>query len=774
MKKALKKTPKKPLFSLSEHWFLHALMTLCIGLGCAFPIAQAMELAVSAGFCAACCAGVTLLFLVLDCLPRLHALLYPLLLAIIVAIGLCFRDQFGAISAALTLFLNGQSLALLAYSRPLALLLCVLLTSVGAMFARSEQAFFPLALLAIAMLFIVSFLGANVGFASLVPIVLALLLSGRAAGVSSRRLVPCAVLVIALTLALMPLAGGALAPLEQLAARVKRSMDDYLFFTDPRTSFSLNAAGWQPLGSAQLGGPVSPTDEPVMEVATRERTLLRAVVKNRYTGSAWEDAASGRRYLLVNPRFYALRRNLFDTARPAGALGARLPEAQHIQVTMLADSTSTLMLTQRFSGLSGADIVPYFSPSSEVFATRSLAAGNGYSFSGRVMSSTTAGVRQLVLEAEADDDPYYDTVCERYLELPDGIDERVFALAGQLTSQQSTAFDRASALSGYLQRMFPYTLDQSLPPVSGDFVSWFLLEEQQGYCTSFASALAVMARAIGLPSRYVEGYVANPDADGVARVTQEDAHAWVELYFKGFGWLPFDPTPGQGNTPGDPQAPLPELPEDTPTPTPPDGEPLPSPTPTLEFTPSPEPTPSPTPEHNDPSVTPTPTLAPTPTPTPTPVPTPEPTDPPPEDPPDDRPRALLLVLLLILALLLLLALRLLLASPAHVAGRQRDPRDALLVWYLAVKQALFCMGIRPAPGEAPATFLLRAEQTLSGHPPLTPLGKALCMARYGRRKPKASQLDAAGETYRTLLKRLTLRQKANLVAQRIVHGLPRE
>ncbi|MDO5385494.1 MAG: transglutaminase-like domain-containing protein, partial [Rikenellaceae bacterium] len=650
---------KKTLFSVPEHWLLHALMTLCIGLGCAYPLTLSMGLTVSAGFCAACCAGVTLLFLALDCLPRLHALLYPALLAVIVALGVRFGDQFGAISAALTLFLNGQSLALATYSRPLALLLSVLLTSVGAVLARSEQAFFPLALLSIAMLFIVSFLGVDVGPAALAPIVLALLLSGRASGVSSRRLLPCAALVMALTLALMPLAGSTLAPLEQLAAQVKREMDDYLFFTDARTAFSLSAAGWQPLGSAQLGGPVSPTDDPVMEVKTGERTLLRAVVKNRYTGSAWEDAASGRRYLMVNPRFYLLRRNLFDTARPAKALRERLPQAKPISVTMFSDSTSTLMLTQRFSGLSGEGIVAYFSPASEVFATHSLAFGDSYSFSGQVMTSATAGIRQIVLEAENSRDTYYDTVKEQYLELPSVVDERVFALASQLTSQQTTDFDCASALSGYLQRMFPYTLDQNLPPMSSDFVSWFLFEEQQGYCTSFASALAVMARAIGLPSRYVEGYAANPDADGVARVTQKDAHAWVEIYFKGFGWLPFDPTPGQGDTPGLPDLSSFDEPSETPTPEPPEGGDAPSPTPTAEITPSPtpEPTPSPTPEHHDPSVTPTPTLEPTPTPTPTPSPTPEPAD----DPPDDDFRALVIALLVLLALSLLLALRLLLS-----------------------------------------------------------------------------------------------------------------
>ena len=78
---------------------------------------------------------------------------------------------------------HGQPLALAAYSQELSLLLSLVFTGIGASLSRSEQAFFPLALLEIALLFIVSFLGAQIGAASLLPLILALLLSGRAPGV---------------------------------------------------------------------------------------------------------------------------------------------------------------------------------------------------------------------------------------------------------------------------------------------------------------------------------------------------------------------------------------------------------------------------------------------------------------------------------------------------------------------------------------------------------------------------------------------------------------
>ena len=88
-----------------------------------------------------------------------------------------------------------------------------------------------------------------------------------------------------------------------------------------------------------------------------------------------------RRYLLVNPRFILLRRSCSTkTARKSSPFPASRRET--ITVLMRSDSVSTLYLTQRFSALSGEDIVPYFSPASEVFGTRSLTMGDSYTFSG--------------------------------------------------------------------------------------------------------------------------------------------------------------------------------------------------------------------------------------------------------------------------------------------------------------------------------------------------------------------------------------------------------
>ena len=753
---------KKPFFSVPRTLLLHALTTFLIGVGCVWPLALSLGLAAPLSLCAACCASVTLLFALLDCMPRLRALAYPLLLTAICAVVFSLRGQFAAVSAALALMAHGQPLALAAYSREIVMLLSLVLTGVGASLSRSGQAFFPLALLEIALLFVVSFLGADVSAASLLPLILALLLSGRAPGVRARRIVPLCAVILAATAMLMPLSTQTVPQLSDFAARIRRMIDDYLFFTDARTTFSLSATGYQPLGVTRLGGPANPEDTPVMQVRTSGRTLLRGAVKNEYDGQTWVDSASGRRYLYVNPRFYALRRDLFDQKRPSTALRNRLPESESITVLMRADAASTLYLTQRFSALSGDEIVPYFSPASEVFGTRSLSFGDSYTFSGIRVSGDTPNIRETVLAAADEQDSYADTVRSLYLALPDTVENAVYTLAGEITRDAQTDFDRAQALCDYLRSAYPYTLMQDIPPDNRDFVSWFLLDERQGYCTSFATAMAVMARMVGLPSRYIEGYAAEPDSDGVARVTQQNAHAWVEIYFSGFGWLPFDPTPGQsggGSLPSD------EPDGGAPTPSP---SPSPTPTPSPETTNPPENTPSPSPS-------PTPSPAPdnasdTPTPTPEVSPTPLPDDS--DDNPPPRPPAWLRPLLFLLLLIAAAALRLFFCSPAQVAKRQKSANDALLVWYRATEEALLCMGLAPLPGEAPASFLWRAQNELHDAVKLTGLGKALCVAQYSGRALKHTQPERAHRVYDELLAQMTLGQKLRLWARRLVRGLP--
>jgi transglutaminase-like putative cysteine protease len=80
-----------------------------------------------------------------------------------------------------------------------------------------------------------------------------------------------------------------------------------------------------------------------------------------------------------------------------------------------------------------------------------------------------------------------------------------------------------------------------LPPLAG-----FVLVTKTGYCQHYAGAMALMLRLLGVPARVAVGFVRGRYANGAWTITDHDAHAWVEVWFRGYGWLPFDPTPGRG------------------------------------------------------------------------------------------------------------------------------------------------------------------------------------------------------------------------------------
>ena len=120
------------------------------------------------------------------------------------------------------------------------------------------------------------------------------------------------------------------------------------------------------------------------------------------------------------------------------------------------------------------------------------------------------------------------------------------ALALQATAGADSRYDKVMALTTYLQRNYRYSLQLGHVPAGRDPVDWFLFDARIGYCEQFATAETLMLRSLGIPARVATGYSTgqyDPVLDQ-AVVRAQDAHAWVEVYFKGHGWVPVDPSPG--------------------------------------------------------------------------------------------------------------------------------------------------------------------------------------------------------------------------------------
>jgi transglutaminase-like putative cysteine protease len=130
------------------------------------------------------------------------------------------------------------------------------------------------------------------------------------------------------------------------------------------------------------------------------------------------------------------------------------------------------------------------------------------------------------------------------LVVPDSVPTRVITLTKQITNGASSQTERARAIERYLREL-PYSYEVAPLPPGGDAVDQFLFTMRQGYCTYYASAMAMMARVAAIPSRVAVGYATGSyDANSGTFVVREgDAHAWPELYIDGQGWTRWEPTP---------------------------------------------------------------------------------------------------------------------------------------------------------------------------------------------------------------------------------------
>ena len=136
-------------------------------------------------------------------------------------------------------------------------------------------------------------------------------------------------------------------------------------------------------------------------------------------------------------------------------------------------------------------------------------------------------------------------VTDNYLQLPDELPARVIDLAKTLTEGIENPYDKGLAIADHL-RGYNQTFAIPTPPLNVDAMDHFLFTQQAGYSDYFASAMAVLLRASDVPARLASGYAVGDFDQGTSSylVTFADAHSWPEVFFPGFGWIPFEPSPG--------------------------------------------------------------------------------------------------------------------------------------------------------------------------------------------------------------------------------------
>ncbi len=626
---------------------------------------------------------------------------------------------------AFALYFSGYTMVLPLFGAQVASFITFCAASLAFLFSKRGAGFLPAAMLVLLVLFGLWNLGKVALLWYVAPALVALLLQMSQTAhdkINVLHVLPMAVAVVLLSFLLVPSARVTFAPLEKAASSLKQTITDYLFFTDPRNVFTLGTYGYYPMGNNQLGGEAEPSEFPVMMVKTTRKTLLRGVVKDYYDGRSFTDTSGAKRYLYVNPRWQNQRQKAFLELLPGEAIlkVSSLLNEKAITVQMQNNAASTVFTPLFLRDLTMEnDMVAYFNDASELFITRDLELGDRYTVFTPVFEGGDAGLDALV-NAPQKKDSYYDSIYSEYTQLPDHMEQEVFDDVASIVAGETTPYGKAMAIMRHLQKYYRYTLSPDTPPANKDFVTYFLYVGKEGYCTYYASAMTVMCRMAGLPARYVEGFLAQPASDGFAYVTGKDAHAWTEVYFEGFGWVPFDATPlQQAGSDGNNQS------NNQPSPSPsPTVSPSPSPTPTASLGDSETPSPPPEQDQND-------------EPTPEPQPSEEPDEQPDTVPPDVRPEddqnaPPFWLWLLVLAVLGGFGARIALRSPGRVAARAKTPQEKLFIYGAAVQRLLIYDRHGPRPGETPLNFARRIDSVHCFAAPIMPLWRLLALSNYSR------------------------------------------
>ena len=257
--------------------------------------------------------------------------------------------------------------------------------------------------------------------------------------------------------------------------------------------------------------------------------LWRARAYTDYTGSGWAAGAA----------------EVIDFTPEEVASGDRVMVRHEFRVDAATDSLFSGGLPLRFDApalaLANAD-TPWdvlqvkYGEGLDFFKTR---LNLRYRSEGALLLASAQRLRGSAAE------PYPDWVADTYLQLPETLPQRVRDLAAEAAGDAATPYDKAVAVRDYLLASYRYELSVPLPPEGSDGVDFFLFETQAGYCDYYASSMVVLMRALGVPARYVLGYAAGQyDHDRGEYVVREfNYHAWPEVYFPGFGWQQFEPTP---------------------------------------------------------------------------------------------------------------------------------------------------------------------------------------------------------------------------------------
>lgn len=273
-------------------------------------------------------------------------------------------------------------------------------------------------------------------------------------------------------------------------------------------------------------------ETPVLRARAPRPVLLRRRVYTRYTGDVWAPASQ---------RFLVARLDESGQIATAGLHGvAEDAEPLEVEVVGFTDLDSPLPVAGVPVSVVGlGEVAAWLTPYGTVEFDGAIERGKPYATVSLERTAEEGG-----LEASGADYPQW-VIDEGCLAItPEVLPLRQRAL--ELTDPEPTVAGKVAALQRYVEHECAYNLNAPPPKHDVDSVIDFLSRRKQGTCVDFASALAVLCRLTGIPARVATGYAATegdpePGWEGWYIARQKDAHAWVEVYYSGVGWVTHNP-----------------------------------------------------------------------------------------------------------------------------------------------------------------------------------------------------------------------------------------
>lgn len=289
-----------------------------------------------------------------------------------------------------------------------------------------------------------------------------------------------------------------------------------------------------------LGGAMV-DDETVLFVAQQLRPhYWRVDSKDLYTGKGWQRTVASEGQVVMDSQF----------TMEAEADGIPFLEPQQIDMGFLEGDTylplpygyNQITLHAGFAGF-------VYSPDNRRLDLLARAGGNP----GAVIHSLEPSYAIESLQKIPLTNPSTETI--DYLQLPDDFPARIQDLAREVTAEASTLYEQVTAVETYLSQSkeFRYSkVDAVAPLPDEEYVDQFLFETKVGYCDNFSTSMVTMLRSLGISARWAKGFsqgtvIPSFDERKTYEIKNLNAHSWPEVYFEGYGWVPFEPTPSFSN-----------------------------------------------------------------------------------------------------------------------------------------------------------------------------------------------------------------------------------